>query len=610
MSRRRKRGGEPDQPLPKPSREKLREAMYVFKYIRPYRWHLVIGLMLLFASSLVFMAFPYLAGLMVDVAQGKTGRPMDLTQVGWILLAVLIAQGGISYGRVMLFAQVSEKGIAALRRALYQKLITLPLPFFEQNRSGDLVSRIAGDVEKLYNAFSITIAEFLRQIIILVAGIVFLAITTPQLALIMLLTFPVVVLLAMLFGRRIRALSRQRQKALADSGTMVSEAVQNIQTVKTYTGEWLEISRYGRLIKKAVDISLRYAHARALFSVFIIVLLFGALFFIIWEGANLLQAGKITAGDLISFVSYTAIIGGAIAGLGNFYTDLLGALGATERIREILRTKPEIELNAEAEGASTPGVNSTKVQGHIRYEEVRFSYPTRPDTEVLKGITLEVKPGQKIALVGPSGAGKSTIVQLLLRFYDPNSGSILLDGKDIREYDLREYRSHIALVPQEVLLFGGSIRENILYGKPDATEEEVIQAARQANAWEFISGFPDGLDTIVGERGVQLSGGQRQRIAIARAILKDPEILLLDEATSSLDAESERVVQDALDKLMEGRTSIVIAHRLATVRSSDRIYVIEQGRVVEEGTHEEVSAIPNGIYSSLARLQFVVSEAS
>ncbi|HHJ50469.1 MAG TPA: ATP-binding cassette domain-containing protein [Phaeodactylibacter sp.] len=584
--------------------------MYVFKYIRPYRWHLIAGLILLFASSLVFMAFPYLAGLMVDVAQGKAGRPMDLTQVGWILLAVLIVQGGISYGRVMLFAQVSEKGIAALRKALYQKLITLPLPFFEQNRSGDLVSRIAGDVEKLYNAFSITIAEFLRQIIILVAGIVFLAITTPQLALIMLLTFPVVVLLAMVFGRRIRALSKQRQKALADSGTMVSEAVQNIQTVKTYTGEWLEINRYGRLIKKAVDISLRYAHARALFSVFIIVLLFGALFFIIWEGANLLQAGKITAGDLISFVSYTAIIGGAIAGLGNFYTDLLGALGATERIREILHTKPEIELNAETEETSTSSISPAKVQGHIRYEEVHFSYPTRPDTEVLRGITLEVKPGQKIALVGPSGAGKSTIVQLLLRFYDPTAGRILLDDKDIREYDLRAYRSHIALVPQEVLLFGGSIRENILYGKPDATEEEVIQAARQANAWEFISGFPDGLDTIVGERGVQLSGGQRQRIAIARAILKDPEILLLDEATSSLDAESERVVQDALDKLMEGRTSIVIAHRLATVRSSDRIYVIEQGRVIEEGTHEELSAIPNGIYGSLARLQFVVSETS
>jgi len=287
--------------------------------------------------------------------------------------------------------------------------------------------------------------------------------------------------------------------------------------------------------------------------------LFGALFFIIWEGANLLQEGKITAGDLISFVSYTAIIGGAIAGLGNFYTELLGALGATERIREILRTQAEVELSEEEQ----QGMHLTKVKGHIRYDGVHFTYPTRPDTEVLKGIDFEVKPGQKIALVGPSGAGKSTIVQLLLRFYDPVQGSIWLDDKDIREYDLREYRRHIALVPQEVLLFGGSIRENILYGKPEATEEEVIEAARQANAWEFISGFSDGLDTIVGERGVQLSGGQRQRIAIARAILKDPEILLLDEATSSLDAESERVVQDALDKLMVGRTSIVIAHRLA-----------------------------------------------
>ena len=601
----RKRSPGAEQPvLPKLSREKLREAWYIFRYIRPYRWHLLVGMVLLFASSLVFMAFPYLAGLMVDVAQGKAGRPLDLVQVGWILLAVLLLQGGISYARVMLFAQVSEKGIAAVRKALYEKLITLPLTFFGENRSGDLVSRISGDVEKLYNAFSITIAEFLRQIIILVAGIVFLAVTTPHLALIMLLTFPVVVLLAMLFGRGIRALSKKRQKVLADSNAMVSEAVQNIQTVKTYTGEWLEIRRYGKLIEEMVGVSMRYAHARALFGVFLIVLLFGALFFIIWEGAHLLQQGKITAGNLVAFVSYTAIIGGAIAGLGNFYTELLGALGATERIREILHQEPELSLSEK------PGGHLTKVEGNIRYEKVHFSYPSRPDIEVLKGVDLEVKAGQKIALVGPSGAGKSTIVQLLLRFYKPDKGRILLDGQDIGECDLQAYRSHIALVPQEVLLFGGSIRENILYGKPDASEEEVIAAAEKANAWAFIQQFPEGLDTVVGERGVQLSGGQRQRIAIARAILKDPEILLLDEATSSLDAESERVVQDALDKLMEGRTSIVIAHRLATVRSADCIYVIERGRIVEQGTHEDLAALPGGIYSSLARLQFAVSENS
>ncbi len=604
---RRKRGSEiQEEPLPKLSREKLREAMYIFRYIRPYRWHLIIGMVLLFASSLVFMAFPYLAGLMVDVAQGRAGLALDLVQVGWILLGVLVLQGGISYARVMLFAQVSEKGIAAVRKALYEKLITLPLPFFEQNRSGELVGRLAGDVEKLYNAFSITVAEFLRQIIILIGGIVFLAVTTPQLALIMLMTFPVVVLLAMFFGRRIRALSKERQKALAESNSMVSEAVQNIQTVKIYTGELAEIARYRTVIEKVVAISMRYAHGRALFGVFLIVLLFGALFFIIWEGANLLQAGKITAGDLISFVSYTAIIGGAIAGLGNFYTELLGALGATERIREILHQEPELPL--EVSGTHLPkGEKQKKVAGAVRYENVRFRYPTRPDAEVLKGINLEVKAGQKVALVGPSGAGKSTIVQLLLRFYEWEQGRILLDERDIREYDLRAYRSHIALVPQDVILFGGSIRENILYGRPDASEEEVVEAARRANAWAFISGFPQGLDTIVGERGVQLSGGQRQRIAIARAILKDPAILLLDEATSSLDAESERVVQDALDKLMEGRTSIVIAHRLATVRSADRIYVIDKGSIVEQGTHEELSALPEGIYSSLARLQFVTS---
>jgi ABC-type multidrug transport system fused ATPase/permease subunit len=344
--------------------------------------------------------------------------------------------------------------------------------------------------------------------------------------------------------------------------------------------------------------SLRYARWRALFSVFIVTFLFGALFFIIWQGAVMVQDGTMSVGLLIEFVAYTAIIGASIAGLGNFYTELVGAIGATERIREILEDEQEIDV------LNIDNIPDAPVKGHIEYKEVSFRYPTRPDIEVLQGMSFEVRPGQKVALVGTSGAGKSTIVQLLLRFYEIDKGEILVDGQSITSFNTTAYRRNIAIVPQEVILFGGSIRENILYGKPKATEEAIIEAAKKANAWEFIQRFPEGLDTLVGERGVKLSGGQRQRIAIARAILKDPAILLLDEATSSLDAESERVVQDALATLMEGRTSIIIAHRLATIRDVDQIFVIDNGQIIEQGTHTELSQREKGAYNTLAKLQF------
>lgn len=589
---------EADTPKPKLTRESLRHALAIFQFVRPYWWRLALGLVILFLSSLVFMVFPYLSGMMVDVAQGKSEWDLSLPDIGLILLGILVVQGVFSYSRVMLFAFVSEKGTADLRKALYDKLVSLPIVFFEKSRVGELVSRLTADVERLYNAFSFTLAEFIRQIIILVSGVIFLAITTPRLALIMLATFPVVVVLAMFFGRYIRKLSKARQEELANSNTIVSETMGTVQTVKAFTNEWFESVRYAKSVGHMVKISLEFARGRALFSVFMIVVLFGALFFIIWEGAMLLQSGKITAGDLIAFVSYTAIIGGAIAGLGNFYTEILGALGATERVREILDQPSEVTIKP------VQPADRQSVRGNIRYEDVHFRYPTREDVEVLKGVSFEVKAGQKVALVGPSGAGKSTIVQLLLRYYELGQGNIQVDGRPISEYDISEYRSHMAIVPQEVILFGGTIRENILYGKPDATEEEIIDAARQANAWDFIRAFPDGLDTLVGERGVKLSGGQRQRIAIARAILKNPSILLLDEATSSLDAESEKLVQDALSKLLEGRTSIIIAHRLATIRDVDQILVLDEGRIVEKGTHEELSGIENGLYNSLARLQF------
>jgi len=610
---RRRQATTDEQPLPKLNRETLRQAIGIYKYIRPYRWSLFFGLILLFMSSLVFMLFPYLAGRMVDIAQGNPGIgsslpdfididvEINLQQIGWVLLAILILQGVVSYTRVLLFARVSEKGIGDIRKALYEKLVTLPIVFFEKSRVGELVSRLTGDVEKLYSAFSITLAEFIRQIIILVVGIAFLAIRAPQLSLIMLATFPVIVIGAMIFGRYIRKLSKERQEELANTNTILNETLQAIHVVKAFTNEIFESLRYKDSVNRMVSVALRYAHGRAIFSVFIITFLFGALFFIIWRGAIMVSNGTMTAGLLIEFVVYTGIIGGAIAGLGNFYTDLLGAIGATERIREILNTEGEVELS------DSMTVPALEFKGNITYEDVHFEYPTRTDVPVLKGLSFDVQSGQKVALVGTSGAGKSTIVSLLLQFYDVSEGDIKVDGRSIYDYNLTAFRKNIAIVPQEVLLFGGTIRENIRYGKPNATEDEIIEAARQANAWDFIQTFPEGLDTIVGERGIKLSGGQRQRIAIARAILQDPAILLLDEATSSLDAESEKMVQDALNTLMRGRTSIIIAHRLATIRDVDCIYVIDDGKIIEQGTHEELSMLEDGAYNSLAKLQFETS---
>lgn len=584
---------------PKLSREQLREAIGIFEFISPYKWSLIIGLILLSIGSLVFMAFPRIIGELVNTAQGKGEYGFSIPQLGLLLLGILVAQAIVSYFRVLLFARVSEFGIADVRKAVFNRLINLPIHFFERNRSGELISRLTADVEKLYSAFSITIAEFLRQVLILLFGVTIILIYYPKLSLIMLLTFPVVVIGAIFFGRYVRKLSKKRQEKLAETNNILGESIQSIQSVKAYVNEWLEGNRYKDAQDATVDVSLNYARVRAAFSVFIITFLFGALFFIIYQGALLVQQGTMEAGDLLEFALYTAILGGAIAGLGNFYTELVGAIGATERIRDILKEPTE-----PMQSNRISRVKPLALNGNVNFSDVRFRYPSRNDVQVLDGLSLSIKSGERVALVGPSGAGKSTILQLLLRFYEDFEGSITVGGKEIRTLDLGGYRANLGIVPQEVLLFAGTIASNIAYGKPDATREEIELAAEQANALEFINRFPEGLDTLVGERGVKLSGGQRQRIAIARALLKDPRILLLDEATSSLDAESERVVQEALDRLMEGRTSIVIAHRLATVRDVDRIFVIDGGKVVESGTHEELSSIQDGLYNSLARLQF------
>ncbi len=583
------------------TREQLKEAWVMLGFIKPYKWYFISGLVLLSISSLLVMVFPWLTGQMADIATGNAKYGLDFNKVAIILLILLVVQGIVSYLRVIFFAQVSERGMADVRKNLYRKLITLPVYFFEENRVGELMSRISSDVDQLQQLFSVTLAEFLRQIFILIVGIAYIVYSAPQLSLVMLGSFPFIVVGAVFFGRFVRRLSKKRQEELAQTNIVVEESLQGIRTVKAFTNEFFEFSRYSKKILNLVGISLELAKYRALFSTFIIVVLFGGIFSILWYGFKMVDSGSMTIGELITFITFMAFIGGSLGSLGTFYTQILSTLGGTERIREILNTAGEFDIDTELE---QPQISPLDLTGHIKYENVEFSYPARPDLPVLKSINLEVKPGQKIALVGQSGSGKSTIVQLFLRLYKLNNGRITIDGKNINEFDLTAFRSLISMVPQDVLLFGGTIKENISYGKTGATEEEIIMAAKQANAYEFIERFPEQLETMIGERGIKLSGGQKQRIAIARAILNNPKILILDEATSSLDSESEKLVQDAMNKLMVGRTSIIIAHRLSTILDVDQIYVLEGGNIVEQGTHSELAKKVDGAYSSLAKLQF------
>lgn len=547
------------------------------------------------------MVFPWAAGELLAIADPDREAAYGLTfnSIGWLLLALLISQASFSYIRTLLITYVSEKSMADIRKDLYSQLVRQPIHFFEQRRVGELSSRATTDVQQLQDAISITLAEFIRQLIILIGGLSFIAVIAPKLTLIMLGTFPVVIIIAMVFGRYIRKLSKNRQDELAATNVILDETLSAIAVVKAFTSEWFERKRYGRSVDNVVQISLRFARVRGLFIAFIIAVLFGAIFFILWIGASMIDEADpngFHSDDFVQFITYTALLGGSLFSLGNFYEQLVRAVGASERILDILEQDTEIAAEA-PEG-------ELRLQGNIRFEQLAFSYPSRPDIQVLKNINFELAAGEKVALVGSSGAGKSTIVQLLLRYYQQQQGKILIDGQDISGYNLSQLRQNMAIVPQEVMMFGGTIRENIAYGKLSASKEELIEAAKKANAWEFIQQFPEGLDTIVGERGITLSGGQRQRIAIARAILKDPKILLLDEATSALDAESERLVQEALNTLMQGRSSIIIAHRLATIREVDRIYVLEHGEIIEQGNHQELSQKEDGVYQQLAKLQF------
>jgi ABC transporter fused permease/ATP-binding protein len=575
----------------------LGKLFRLYRYIKPYKYQYALGLLFLLGGSLASLVFPKLLGMLVDLGnQGKLAA--EINRLALLLLLVLATQAIFAFCRIYLFVHVTEKTLADLRQSAFNHIIRLPMKFFLQRRVGELNSRISSDITLLQDALTSTLAEFLRQLIIIIGGISLLMVTSYKLTLFMLAVLPLMMILVVIFGRYIRKLSKQAQSQVADSNTIVEETLQGVHTVKSFTNEHFEMSRYRT---KTLDIALtgiKNGKLRGFFSSFTILGLYGTMVAVIWKGAGLIATGELATGELFSFVLYSVFIGGTIGGMADVFARVQKFIGATEDLMEIFNetVEPVSEINSLS--------SDQIIHGHIRLKDLDFYYPSRPELTVLQNINVEIKPGNMVALVGPSGAGKSTFVSLLLRLYDPTGGKILYDEKDGKDIPLSVLRSQMAIVPQDIFLFGGSIRENIAYGKPGAAEQEIIDAAHKANAWEFISRFPDGLDTIVGERGMQLSGGQRQRIAIARALLRDPKILILDEATSSLDSESERLVQEALENLMNGRTSIVIAHRLSTIRQADHILVLNKGRIVEQGTHAQLLELDEGLYRSLSELQF------
>ncbi len=598
MARRGYYKSERDTPKKKITGEGLKKLLRLFSFIKPQRWNFILGLVFLVLSSITTLIFPMLLGNLLDSA--SAGSMDKINRLGLMLLGLFLVSAVFSYLRIILFALVTERTLALLRQTTYNHLIKLPMAFFSVRRVGELNSRISADVALLQETFTTTLAQFIRQIITIMGGITLLLIISPRLTLFMLLLVPVAAFLAWIFGTYIRKLSKNTQQAIAESNTIVEETLQAISNVKAFANEAFEIFRFKKKTDEVVKIALKGARWRAVFVSFITFALFGSITAVIWYGVYLVSNGAgLTSGDLLKFVLYSVFIGGSITGVAELYSQVQKSIGATENLMDILEEKTENVLHEDKSMA-------TFSNGVVVFKDVSFVYPSRKDVTVLSNINLEVSKGEQVALVGPSGSGKTTITALLMRFYEPSHGRITINDMDIRDFDLTELRSNMAIVPQEVLLFGGSIRENIEYGKPGASAEEIIKAAEKANAMEFISNFPEGLETMVGERGIQLSGGQRQRIAIARAILKDPAILILDEATSSLDAGSEKLVQEALEVLMKNRTSFVIAHRLSTIHNADRIIVIDHGEVMETGTHQELIARPDSIYRKLNELQLEI----
>ena len=575
---------------------KLGQLGRIWRFVKPYRLRVAGATFAVAVAAGTVLGLGF--GLRKLVDEGFASGNADLLDEAiWVLFGVVLLLAAASYTRFYLVSWVGERVVADIRRAVFDQVTRLSPAYYEVTRTGEILSRLTTDTSVLQMVVGTSVSIALRNAIMLVGGTVLLAVTSARLTGLVFLVVPLVLVPILVFGRRVRRLSRDSQDRVADVGSYVDEALGAIRTVQAFGHEPVDRQRFATRVEEAFTTAVRRIGARALLTAIVIALVFGAVSLILWKGGHDVLAGEISGGELSAFVFYAIVVAGAAGALSEVIGDLQRAAGATERLMELLATEPDIAAPANPKPLPVPP------RGAACFESVLFKYPSRPDRAALDGFDLEVRPGEKLAIVGPSGAGKTTVFQLLLRFYDPAQGRITLDGVDLRDADPADLRARIGLVPQEPVIFSGDAWENIRYGKPEASDEEVRNAARAAAALEFLERLPEGLDTFLGERGVRLSGGQRQRVAIARAILRDPAVLLLDEATSALDAESERAVQQALDRLMAGRTTLVIAHRLATVLKADRIVVIDQGRIVASGTHGELIQT-DGLYARLAALQF------
>jgi ATP-binding cassette subfamily B protein len=584
-----------------PRKPSISSNRWILGYLMREKAVFLPSLLALFLTAMLSLAFPYFLKELVGNPSDALRRSVDpalilerSNRIVLELLAVLGLQAVVAFFRVQGFIRSGESALNNLRSDLYRHLLRLPMSYFHEQRAGALSNRISSDLGVVRDTLLNTVPQAVRQSVILVGGLTFIFISSWKLSLIMLSSVPVVVLAVAFFGRKVRGYSKSAQDSLAEAGTVIEETVQGMADVKAFANEDFESRRYGSALERFFHVASRGARSRAAFLAFIIFALFGTISMVIWQGARMLATEQITWTNFASFILFSIFVGASLGSFPEIVSQLQQTSGATERLRELLDAKPE----------RADGDDRALLGGAVEFERVSFRYPSRPEACVLDDLSFAVQPGQRVALVGPSGAGKSTVLSLILGFGDPDAGRILFDGREAKEISLRAIRSQMAIVPQEVLLFGGTIRENVGYGKTGATEDDIREACSLANATEFIDRLPEGMDTMVGPRGVKLSGGQRQRIAIARAILANPRILLLDEATSALDSESERLVNEALERLMQGRTSIVIAHRLSTVRDADRILVFNQGRIVESGTHDEMVAQP-GMYRLLVETQLV-----